>query len=71
VVLLEPANICDIGLAALGRFGHEDANIVQKASTFFSAILSFAVQKSSTSKKPAKTKTMMDHSQSELHLFFV
>jgi hypothetical protein len=57
VVPLQPTNICDIGLAALGRFGHKEVNIVQKASTFFSTILAFTVQKSSTYKKPAKTKS--------------
>jgi hypothetical protein len=27
VVPFEPTNICDIGLPALGCFGHKDANI--------------------------------------------
>jgi hypothetical protein len=48
VVPLQPANVWDIGLAALGRFGHKDANVAQKASTFLSTILAFVVQKSST-----------------------
>jgi hypothetical protein len=70
VVPVQPTNICDIGLAALGRFGHKDVNVVQKASTFFSAILDFAVQKSCTHKNPAKTKGEIDHSPSELCFFF-
>jgi hypothetical protein len=57
VVPLQSTNVCDVGLAALGRFGHKEVNIVQKASKFFSTILAFAVQKSSTCEKPAKTKS--------------
>jgi hypothetical protein len=34
LVPLEPTNICDIGLAALGRFGQKDANVAQKATAF-------------------------------------
>jgi hypothetical protein len=55
VVPVQPTNICDIGLAALGRFGHKEVNIVRnKASTFFSTILAFTVQKSCTHKNPPK-----------------
>jgi hypothetical protein len=64
VVPLKPTSTRDIGLAAIGRFGHKDANIMQKASACFSTILAFAVQKSSTCKKPART-TSNDQPQSE------
>jgi hypothetical protein len=66
VVPLQPINICGVGLAALGRSGHKEANnVAQKASTFLSTILAFAVQKSST------CCFLIDHSQSESCLFFV
>jgi hypothetical protein len=44
VVPLQPAHIWDIGLAVLRHFGHLHVNIIQKACTFLSAILSFAVR---------------------------